>query len=400
MDTVTTNLIITPNDSLFFKEARPMNAKGNAIIESEKRPPNNTLLGAIKAMIGRQYEVDFQLLAQSFNDKHYIKKDIDFTELYDFDKTNLAIEGVHFFHRPTKKFLYKAPAYVCYNSEKNKYAFLKPSKECYQTDMGTCKLPVLPSDDCGNPLKGYKPLRDVFFSAENYKRILNYQQPKPPKSEQSKKPDISDLLLDENGCHIPINKLITKEFHLGIEIESNKLAKEGMLYQNNHIRLHKDFSYYVIFKHPTTLNIKDGSTRLGGEGRVAFIQKVQDNYPSFKELTSCNKVAVILNTDIKATEAWMRLEGFDKDGRIKLDTGQEDYLISAVLPKSQAIGGWDLAKNRPRPMTNYLTAGSTYFLELSNTSLAKLKDSKNIDNIFKPLPFKYLSLTNWYNQSK
>jgi CRISPR type III-B/RAMP module-associated protein Cmr3 len=397
LEVKTTNLIITPNDSLFFKEARPMNAKGNAIIESEKMPPLSTLLGAIKAMIGRQYGINFQELTQAIKDNKVYKRDdvgINFAELFAFNSPDLAIEHLKLIHTPTKQLLYKAPAHLCYNSKENKYAFLKPSKQIFQTDIGYCHLCELPD----NISPGYKPLQNAYLTEKNYKKALNYQQPS-----KNSNPKFADKKLNELA-HISIDQIITKEFHLGIQVGANRQAEEGMLYQNNHIRLKQGFAYFVTLKHPKELNIEAGSVRLGGEGRVAFIDKIEiknqesstDKTNSDKKeninqnvsinKTNCNKIALILNKDIPAMDNWMKLQGFPyaklakpTDCRIPINgSDSEDYLITAVLPKSRAVGGWDLAKNRPRSMINYLSEGSVYFLELSDASTEKLEKGENI----------------------
>ena len=90
-------LHITPNDSLFFKEARPMTAKGNAIIESESLPPIPTLLGALKTMIAQQYHLDFQQLKHAFNHaQDYVVNGINFAKLYAHANPDLSIESLYF----------------------------------------------------------------------------------------------------------------------------------------------------------------------------------------------------------------------------------------------------------------------------------------------------------------
>lgn len=38
-------------------------------------------------------------------------------------------------------------------------------------------------------------------------------------------------------------------------------------------------------------------------------------------------------------------------------------LVSAALGKPQLISGWDVAKNKPKPLRHYLPAGSVFFFE-------------------------------------
>ena len=373
-------LHITPNDSLFFKEARPMTAKGNAIIESDSLPPIPTLMGALKTMIAQQYRLDFQQLKHAFNHaQDYVVNGINFAKLYAHvnpdDNPDLSIESLYFIDEKGLCY-YPAPAHIGFHEPSQHYARLLPSSETCQTDIGEYHLCALPKD-----FHGYKTLKNAYFNETDFNAIVQGKLP-------SKK------------SHITTTDLVQREFHLGIQLNGGKVAEEGMLYQNQHIRLNPGYAWQAHFKHPQELQFESAYVRLGGEGRMAYIDKQATLEPSQPATHSAThsidfanpQIALIINQDLAVPDDdhWLKLS--------KQSAQQQPFtVISAALAKPKRVGGWDLVKQQPKPVVNYLAAGSVYFLQVNDSALSQLQQGSN--PFFPAIrSLRQLSLFNWEYQ--
>jgi CRISPR-associated protein Cmr3 len=96
--------------------------------------------------------------------------------------------------------------------------------------------------------------------------------------------------------------------------------------------------------------------RVGGEGKLARIERVQVDLPASP--TPQGQVKIVLLTPAYFDDGWR-----PKNGDWSPWVGKNARLISFIAGKPLALSGWDLAENRPRPLRNFVPAGSVYYFE-------------------------------------
>jgi len=119
-----------------------------------------------------------------------------------------------------------------------------------------------------------------------------------------------------------------------------------------------------------------GVHRIGGEGRLAAVESIESEPIELPEtvrwaIAETQRFRLILLQPAIFDGGWLP-PGFapDRDGkdtvwRGKLGRpGADVRLVSACIRKPVWIGGWDLAKQCPRPLLACVPAGSVYYFEL------------------------------------
>ncbi|MCP4702568.1 MAG: hypothetical protein GY862_37770 [Gammaproteobacteria bacterium] len=340
-------------DSLFFRESRPMDAIGGTELASVFPPPAQTMMGALRSIIGEKYGgVDWAEYRNSEN--HPLHKLIG----HENDLANLEFHGPWISR--DKRRLYPAPANLMGKWEKNELIaleFLRIGKPC-ECDLGKAVcLPCLPKDR-----KGYKPLNGHWLTHEGFETVLCGEIP-----------DIEQVI--EN------KKLFVHEARQGLELDDVKrTAQDKQLYQTRHLRLCED----VAIELDVTGIDKDNRpekalTRLGGEGRLAVVE-VDTNpaepvrTPPFDKGNTRDLVLYVL-TPVYVEQDKL-LPGFNLNqdllngattwrGKIK---DIELTLFSAAMDKPMREGGWDLIKKEPRTVRSLIPAGSVFYCRAENNA--------------------------------
>lgn len=166
---------------------------------------------------------------------------------------------------------------------------------------------------------------------------------------------------------VPQERLFVVEYRTGtaINYERNTVRHEdGMLYSAGFIRLEEHVGLLVELPDPSPMEavfptIGDTQyTRFGGEGRGARVTRIQPENikrPVSPPTLSDGKQKIIFTTPAYFVSGWY-----------PSDNNLSKKLISAALPRPLAIGGWDLAKRRPRPILRYVAPGSIFYFEGTN----------------------------------
>lgn len=124
---------------------------------------------------------------------------------------------------------------------------------------------------------------------------------------------------------------------------------------------------------------KPEATRLGGEGRIAIIEKISikplDQVERLKrQIISNGKFRVILTSPAYFPQNAFYPDFLSLSDRKTLEgqwvidgNGKAVRLVSMIMgDRAVRIGGWDLVKKRPKDMIKAVPAGSVYFFEISN----------------------------------
>lgn len=108
---------------------------------------------------------------------------------------------------------------------------------------------------------------------------------------------------------------------------------------------------------------KNGSLRLGGDGRAAALHPCNARPPTADHATiaAARRCRIVLSTPGIFADGW-RLPGVDAQGRFALG-GVRGKLVCAAVPRFEAISGWDLAQRKPKPARRVAPAGSVYWLD-------------------------------------
>ena len=201
--------------------------------------------------------------------------------------------------------------------------------------------------------------------------------------------DIRELLEYLAGAPAPAatasdGDLFTTENHTGLALGPSRSAVPGMLYMAAMTRMRQDAGSrcglaFRVATDAAEIVLPRGPLALGGKSRAADLAPLPEGTAADLEgriADHASKVAEqICKTRIfrvyAATPAIFQ-SGWHPDclqqvgDRIAgtLAPGVPVELVSAVLDKPLPVGGWDLARNRPKPLYRAVRAGSVYFFRI------------------------------------
>lgn len=353
-------------DTLFFREARPMETVGASSLIGQFPPTARTIAGAVRSAIGEACGVDWQKYREG--KQQSVAKLIGKPD--DPGIGSLKLRGPYPLDSTGKRF-YPAPLHWLKKTENNEslFTYLRPG-DAVKCDIGKVYLPELVE-----ALPGARPLEECWLTADDLYRILSGQQP--------------ETVVEQK-------QLFSPEPRLGIALNSiRRSAEENRLYQTVHARLDDGVTIGV----EVTIDLDDNPDnlqllinlqqilRLGGEGRfahlnVASISESSDNasYPA-SNITSVvtpqtHGIMLMLCTPANLND-WLppgfKEESDSETGAIiwrgEID-GIELNLLSAVIGKTVREGGWDLKGHCSRPAVSLVPAGSMYFFALTDTTVS------------------------------
>jgi CRISPR-associated protein Cmr3 len=325
--------LFNPLDTWFFREARGFDTSGSNTLSSLFPPPARTVAGAIRTLIGEQQGVNWNRFADA-NEYIELKQIIGVGD----DLGALKLTGPYPVWNDER--LYPAPLHLL--AKDANYRFLEPG-DVVDCDLGKVQLPCIQQ-----PLAGAKPLENCWLTAADLQKVL-----------KQKSPDNVFKAKD----------LYTEEPRLGIARNNQqRTGIDGLLYQTRHLRPRLELAIGVgIAGIPDSYQLQQGIVRLGGEGRASAVSinheaKAQIELPN---LTG-NKLLLMLLTNADFGNQWFppNFKSVEYDGIRKwqgIINGIQLTIECAVIGKAAREGGWDLVKQRPRPVKSLIPAGSVYF---------------------------------------
>lgn len=157
---------------------------------------------------------------------------------------------------------------------------------------------------------------------------------------------------------VPSEELFTFEPRFGIAINpETQTTQTGLLYQARFVRLKEDVGLWAEVEGIPVQ--QKGTLRFGGEGRAAVYQAI-DPLPWDYNLSipKDGRFKVVLVTLAWFSEGWQ-----PANGDWEKIFGARVRFVAAIIPRAQRVGGFDLAKNAPKPMRSFVPPGSVYFFE-------------------------------------
>ncbi len=313
-----------PLDTWFFREARGFETSGHNELSSLFPPPARTVAGAMRTLIGEQQGVDWSRFPDSEEYAELRQRIGDGDSL-----GRLELTGPYPLWN--KERLYPVPLHLL--GKDDKYCFLEPG-DAVRCDLGTVRLPQIK----GKPLMGAKPPENAWLTSADFTRVLSGQPPQ---------------------AVIKATDLYAEERRLGIARDNKKrTGQDGLLYQTRHLRPSAGLAIGAETRGlPADLYPASGMVRFGGEGRPSAVQVS----PTAPARLPAPKIAGRQLLLVLLTPA-------DFDGKWQLPEikGVPLNLECAVLGKAARESGWDLARERPRPVRSLVPAGSVYFCTLND----------------------------------
>ncbi|MEQ1557043.1 MAG: type III-B CRISPR module-associated Cmr3 family protein [Gallionella sp.] len=334
-------------DTLFFREARPMESVGAKPLVGRFPPTARTVSGAVRSVIGEAMQVDWQAYRDGKATQQAVRDIIGAADVDGIGK--LELRGA--FPMLGDERLYPAPLHLL--GTENHYVRLQCGT-AVTCDLGKVYLPEKPSSAAKNEkLQGAKPLENCWLTSADLVRVLSGDEPEKV---------------------IQQKDLFKAEARLGIALDSGtRSAAEGKLYQTVHARLKDDVSIVVsigvdVTGIPADLAIEQ-VLRLGGEGRFAHVQtSAATALPVAKPSTK--GLLLMLCTAADFAGNWLP-QGFkdqpDEQGVTVWHgeiAGVALTIQCAVLGKAQREGGWDMQKHQSRAAVSLIPAGSVYFCKV------------------------------------
>ncbi|MEM0303333.1 MAG: type III-B CRISPR module-associated protein Cmr3 [Archaeoglobaceae archaeon] len=170
------------------------------------------------------------------------------------------------------------------------------------------------------------------------------------------------------------DSLFALEPRFGIAIDrSKRITQTQMLYRATFVRLRYGVALWAKVE-GVNLQSKEGFLRFGGEGRSAIYEAVEplpslaSYMPKLEKQSGVVRFKVVL-----ISPAWFSGGWQPKDGDWSKIFGAPVRLIAAAIPRAQKFGGFDMARNEPKPIRNFVSAGSVYFFEANE--LPKLDEN-------------------------
>ncbi len=153
--------------------------------------------------------------------------------------------------------------------------------------------------------------------------------------------------------------------------ETLRMSKDGRLYTFGYVRLWPGIS--IGFEARGTGLQPGGFVRLGGEARTASLE-AGPAFPAGTPETASGKRWSLCFAVPALSETGSYPPGFAED-RLEGALGDQlCRLTAAALPRFVLSGGWDVARNFPKPLRRAIPAGSVFLFESATGEAVSLAD--------------------------
>lgn len=202
-------------------------------------------------------------------------------------------------------------------------------------------LPVLAERERSKPASGY------WLTEAGWKRYL-----------RDETPAASELVKSD--------KLWSSDHRVGVGLEAaTRRAAEGRLFSVQAVAMRTGVGFLAAVEGATPP--KEGTVRLGGDGRAAAVQAVEKALPEpdYEAIARSRRGRLVLTTPGIFAGGWLPT-GVTRqaDGTLRFDLhGVKARVVSAAVPRYEVVSGWDLAQWRPKPAQRAAPTGSVYWLD-------------------------------------
>lgn len=318
-------LFLEPIDVWFFRDNKPFTAAQNFVARSVFPPSPQTVLGALRTAHLEQIGVNWAKFGRG---------EVQ-TEVGTPDSLNgFAIQApfvARYLNGKVER-LFPAPLDLLHSKETGAYSLLKPASAL--------------SWHTNKPFDDWRPLEG---GGTGFKEAEGWLS-------ESQFLDYLDRKAALGKLHAS-NVIFEREGRVGLALDYSRRANRGgHFYHAEFIRMREGFGLLAGVNKP--LFAEHGVLNLGGESRSAYYRRLKPEHaPQSLHRYKQGNVRVILLTPAYFSGGWQPKSG---DWSPWVGKGK---LVSLAIGKPQPLSGWDVARNRARPLYNYLPAGSVFFFE-------------------------------------
>lgn len=173
--------------------------------------------------------------------------------------------------------------------------------------------------------------------------------------------------------YLKLSDFVESEPKIGIGRDKNThTSEEGRLYRVGMQRLK---GIKIVAEFDGLAIPEKGLLRLGGEGKAAEYEKIEEIEPIEMPEIEDNLFKIYLATPAIFDRGWLPswINEETLEGEI---AGIKVNLITAAIGKPLYVGGFDMKARKPKPMYRAVPQGSVYYFKISNDG-----DKSNLENI-------------------
>ena len=396
MENNTLTLQIEPLDTLFFRDGKPFSMGDDSWADGIFPPAPSVIYGAIRSWI----------LANNEELKNNVKEIIKDKEHY-FNQ--IKIENIAY--KIGASFYFPAPLDLAQNKNN-----IENEKE-KEKDDGIYKLHALSSENKFNNVIHSEKVSEIF----KFVNIKNKNDKEPENLDVVKNfpeglinlTDFSDYMGNRKMQYHNIyswKEQLKPEPKIGIgkNNETNS-SDDGQLFRIEQIRPkikdEEKFKIVVDIHLPMELsylkNTNNNIIKIGGEGKIAALSLINNSLSEkiAPKYEMSEHFKIYLSTPAIFEKGWLPKFIDDNLMWINNEFNFEAKLSYTVLGKSENIGGWDMAENKPKSMLKAIPAGSVYFFKIKKGNLKDVyqyfKENNSISDFLTEQGFGIAYLTNF-----
>ncbi|MDO5411270.1 MAG: type III-B CRISPR module-associated protein Cmr3 [Lachnospiraceae bacterium] len=342
---------IKPADMLFFRDSKPFERGEDHWAESMFFPNLTTIYGALRTACIAGRPKDFDKL----------NTDEDPTRGLRIKKTGYLYKN---------RLYYTAPAdLVVEKEELDRSEDALSEGEAYTAILLSCQK----IENQWNSLYSEEQIEYVFTAPEG-KQVAGLSIPV-----LDAETGFEDYVSTKQENHlVDLKQCIGLEDRMGIARNDRKrTAEEGLIYRISQVR-YSDLELMVEmeWENGEELLPDEGFLKVGGQGNASYYCKYSEperppEEPADKKVKYMKYMKLYLPVPAIFKNGWIPdfiTDTEKKTGQLSL--GDKEYkvkLISACIPGSVNIGGFDMKKKREKPFRRAVMAGSVYLLELEDS---------------------------------
>jgi len=351
---------IVPDDVLFFRDGKPSSRGDDHFLRSIFPPAPSTLYGALRT---RRLMDELDSL-DGMNEERWNKLPEDLkSELGEWGGVGSMKMRGPWIVKGDKEILFPAPADLG-------LVFKELDGAASQWDRIAAVVRYLPAEDNNGAKENqWSHFLNLLTPCVLGERGWSPWSPSPDENEP--KPP-TGWYLNSNGMNswlegrvpapddfVHATELWADEVRTGVGLMADRRSHEiGQLYTFGYIRLHADVS--IGFELRGAKLEANGGLRLGGDGRTAALADGPSLHVS-KISGGCKRLNLYCATPI-LSESGGLFPGVGSNGVGKVN-GVEVKVVAACVREHALIGGWDLAKRRPKTLRRAIPAGAVVIVE-------------------------------------
>lgn len=345
-------LFIEPNDVLMFRDGRPFSGGDDHFARGMCPPSPSTLYGALRSHILSSVWSEFDTFAVAEETPVSSEIGTPFKEgslrVGQFVLAKRKGSGVELF--------YPLPKDISREKSEEKRTLFKLRPQVFDSSGVKTDLPEslfhlwCPSETAVEQGSGFLCAREM----------------------------VQYLLGEVPDSFVEAKEIFDIEERTGIlRHKETRSVVTGGLYSVEYFRFNKDMGFAVEV-HGTTSLSNRGIMRLGGDHRSAsFTSTVWEDLPTEslkKNISKAGRFKVVLVSPAIFAKGW--LPGNIDSGTMQGGINEVKVKLAGVsLGKPLSIGGFDIARKRPKVMKRAVPAGSVYYFELKDGSVDDLFES-------------------------